>query len=82
MTEIKQEMLSRFNVGDIDFYISMTGDDKQGEYEFYKTFLSQTDYIITKLAEYIFLGKKSNEDYSEVIIARQFAREQISNLTK
>lgn len=47
----------------------------------YMTFLIQTDYIPNKIIEANFLGQPLDEDYTEILQARQFAREQIRILT-
>lgn len=82
MEIIATEILDKYNIGSIETYVAMSGDEEQGKIDFYKTFLIQTDYIITKTYEFATLGLEMDEDYTEVINARQFAREQVSNLTK
>jgi len=47
----------------------------------YMTFLIQTDYIPNKIIEAQVLGTSLNEDYTEILQARQIAREQINLLT-
>lgn len=49
------------------------------EYDFYKTFLQQTDHIPNKIVEAQFLGS-TVEDYTEILNYRQFARDEINKL--
>ena len=49
--------------------------------EIYLLFLQATDYVACKLAEAQFLGTTLDEDYTEVLQARECAREQIRQLT-
>ena len=50
------------------------------EIDWYETFLKQTDYIANKIAESIYLGEELDDDYSDVIAARKFARNKINEL--
>jgi hypothetical protein len=43
----------------------------------YQTFLIQTDYIPNKIVEAQALGTTLEEDYTEILQAREYAREQI-----
>lgn len=64
---------------DIDPENSIFNSDKVMPY---KAFLSQTDYVACKIAEAQFLGKTLDEDYTEVLQARQYARDKINELLK
>jgi len=46
-----------------------------------RTFLIQTDYVANKIAEALYLGEEIDEDYSEVIQARKYARTKINELS-
>lgn len=52
-----------------------------GELDWYKTFLIQTDYVANKIAEALYLSEEIDEDYSEVIQARKYARTKINELS-
>ena len=57
----------------------MIDKTKEGQIFYYQTFLSQTDYVSNKIIEAKVLGKET-EDYTEVLEARQFARDEINRL--
>lgn len=54
---------------------------KNNELGLYQTFLIQTADVLDIIAKAQYLGEEINEDYTEVIRARQYAREQIRILT-
>ncbi|MEA5143341.1 MAG: hypothetical protein VB023_07145 [Oscillibacter sp.] len=56
------------------------GDAQKGDVLFYQTFLRQTDYVAAKLAEAVYLGQTVEQDYTQVLQARQYAREAIRPL--
>lgn len=47
----------------------------------YREFLRKTDYISSKISDALFLGTELDKDYTEVLQARKFAREQVDLLT-
>lgn len=63
-------------------YKERYGDTAETERGFYSTFLAQTDYVAAKLAEAAYLDQAPNEDYTEVLAARQAAREEISKIER
>ena len=67
---INNELAERFNLPPIEKYHHATRD-------WYFTFLCQTDYIPAKAMEAQLLGD-SIEDYTEILEARRWAREQIN----
>ena len=69
---IREEILDRYQVGNRDRY--------ESEYDFYMTFLAQTDHIPNKIIEAQVLGK-SVEDYTEILEYRQLARDEINRLS-
>lgn len=66
---------------ELDFYLNEFGDTYRTRLTYYKTYLHVTDYIGNKIAEYIYLGKELDNDYSEILIKRQEARTKINELT-
>lgn len=50
------------------------------ELDWYTTFLIQSDYIANKIAEALYLDEEVDEDYSEVLQARKFARTKVNEL--
>lgn len=70
---IRNELAAKFYLPPIEEY-------PFPEQDWYKTFLSQSDYVIIKIAEATFLGKEIDEDYSEVIEARKYARQRLNEL--
>ena len=69
---IPKEILERYV--DLKFFV-------EGSEAMYREFLKKTDYIGIKLAEALFLGESLDEDYTEVLAAKKYAREQIRQLT-
>ena len=66
---ISDELFERYHIDK-----SLFDDDMSN---LYQVFLVQTDYISIKLFEQQMQGKYTGEDYTEVLKARQFAREQL-----
>lgn len=52
------------------------------ELDWYMTFLKQTDYVAYKVAEALYLGEEPDEDYTEILQARKYARTMINALSK
>ena len=71
MNSIPIELAARFHLPPISEY-------PFGEMDYYRTFLIQTDYIANKIAESIYLGEELDDDYTDVIEARKFARQMLS----
>jgi hypothetical protein len=66
---ITDKLLTKYHI-DKDFFTN-------NQLGLYQTFLIQTDYVSCKIAEAQFLGKTLDEDYTEILQAREYAREQI-----
>ena len=77
---ISDNLIKRYNIGSLEEYAEITGSKKQGEYVFYRSFLEQTDYVTNKLIEAQTLGEKIDQDYTEVLQARAYARQKLSEL--
>ena len=75
---ISEELIARYNMGNIEDYEALAGSRKKGEYDFYRTFLIQTDYVPNKIIEAQAMGEQVDQDYTEILQARAYAREQIS----
>lgn len=56
-------------------------DYPMGELEYFRTFLAQTDYVANKIAEAAYLGEALDEDYTDVLQARKYARQRINELS-
>lgn len=69
---ITDEMAARFHLPPLEEY-----DFEPLQY--YHAFLSETDYVVAKIAEAMYQGE-TPEDYTDVLEARRFAREQINEL--
>ena len=70
---ITDEMAARFHLPPI-------ADYEKGEAEYYHSFLAQSDYVAAKIAESVYLGEKLEEDYTEILRARKFARQRINEI--
>lgn len=75
---IPEKLLARYHMACMEDYENMAGGRKQGEYVFYRTFLIQTDYVPNKIIEAQAMGEQVDQDYTEILQARAYAREQIS----
>ena len=62
------------------FYLPPIADYPHSELEYWHTFLIQSDYVANKIAEAAFLGEKVDEDYTDVLQARKYARNRINEL--
>lgn len=70
---ITDEMAARFHLPPI-------ADYEKGEAEYYHSFLAQSDYVAAKIAESAYLGEKPEEDCTEILQARKFARQRINEI--
>ena len=75
---ISEELIARYNMGNIEDYEALAGSKEKGKYDFYRTFLIQTDYVPNKIIEAQAMGEQVDQDYTEILQARAYAREQIS----
>ena len=76
---IAENLLERYKMGSLDFFAQVEGTEN-AEAAFYQTFLLKTDYVPNKIIEAQALGVELNQDYTEVLQARAFARAQLSAL--
>lgn len=76
---IAEDLLARYKMGSLDFFAQVEGTEN-AEAAFYQTFLLKTDYVPNKIIEAQALGVELNQDYTEVLQARAFARAQLSAL--
>ncbi len=74
MNGISEEMAARF-------YLPRVEDYNHSEMDYYQTFLIQSDYVANKIAEALYLGEELDEDYTDVINARKYARRRINELS-
>ena len=76
-------ILKKYNFPKLEDYLKLCSIDSNtaAKTEYYQQFLICTDYIPNKLTESKILGIEC-KDYSEELVARQFAREQINLLRK
>lgn len=86
---ISEEILQKFNMPRLveysDIYPLMCTvltleEDKRRKISYYKKFLKETDYVVIKLAEASLRNNNLDEDYSVVLEARKFARQEINKL--
>ena len=76
--EISQNLLDKYHIADLQTYINLSGgNESEGLKTLSQTFLIQTDYIPNKIIEVQTLGETLDEDYTEVLQARAFARKQL-----
>lgn len=71
---IKEELFNKYQILSDDFY--------GGEKGRLLNFLIATDYVASKIAESIYLQRQIDEDYTEVLQAREWARERINELSE
>ena len=76
---IAEDLLARYKMGSLDFFAQVEGTEN-AEAAFYQTFLLKTDYVPNKIIEAQALGAQLDQDYTEVLQARTFARAQLSAL--
>ncbi|MGN0693726.1 MAG: hypothetical protein ACI4LK_02305 [Lentihominibacter sp.] len=73
---IPGKMLEKYSMNTLETYKYDFGDTIDTEIGFYRTFLSQTDYICNKIVE----GVSTKEDYEEELHYRNVARQEIARL--
>lgn len=78
---IADYILQRYHIGAIEDYAALEGSQKAGEETMYRTFLLHTDYVPNKIVEAQALGIPLDQDYTDVLQARAYAREQLDLLT-
>lgn len=71
---INEELFNKYQILSDDFY--------GGEKGQLLNFLIATDYVASKIAESIYLKRQIDEDYTEVLQAREWARERINELSE
>ena len=69
-----------FNMAPLEIYLNDFGDTDEIRLAYYKTYLLQTDYIVSKIAEYTYLNKPIEEKYKNILEERERAREEIRKL--
>lgn len=62
------------------FYLPTIAEYPHSELEYWQTFLIQSDYVANKIAEALYLGEELDEDYTEVLQARKYARAMINTI--
>ena len=77
---ISEELLVRYNMGNIEDYEALAGSKEKGKYDFYRTFLIQTDYLPNKIIEAQALGIPIDQDYTQILQARAYARQKLSEI--
>lgn len=70
---ITNEMAARFHLPPIEEYPHSAS-------VWYHTFLIQSDYVANKIAEAAYLGEEMEEDYTDVLLARKYARQKINEI--
>lgn len=70
---IPNELAAKFHLPPLEEY-------GRPERDWLHSFLAQSDYVVTKIAELSFLGEKPEEDFSDVLNARKYARKRINEL--
>ena len=77
---IADYILQRYHIGAIEDYAALEGSIKAGEETMYRTFLIQTDYIPNKIIEAQSLGIPIDQDYTQILQARAYARQKLSEI--
>lgn len=80
---ISDDYLKKYNMETLDEVKEMFGDTVETEINYYKTFLTQSDYVVIKIVEYFINGKTIEElrnKYSDLINIRQKCRDKINEL--
>ena len=80
---ISDDYLKKYNMETLDEVKEMFGDTVETEINYYKTFLTQSDYVVIKIVEYFINGKTIDElrnKYSDLISIRQKCRDKINEL--
>lgn len=62
------------------FSLPKVADYPHPERDYWQTFLIQTDYAANKIAEAMYLNEELDEDYTDVLQARKYARRRINEL--
>lgn len=70
---IADELAARFHLPPLEDY-------PFPELDYWQTLLIQSDYVANKVAEAAYLGETVDEDYTEVLKARKYARKRINEL--
>lgn len=73
---IPKEIYEKYNMASLESELILFGDSNQTRINWYKSFLSQTDYICNKIVE----GVSTKENYAKELEYRQAAREEIGKL--
>lgn len=82
---IKENYLKKYNMETLDQVKEMFGDTIETEIDYYKTFLTQSDYVVAKMLEAYIHGATVEEleyKYRDLLIMRQQARDRINELAK
>lgn len=77
---LTKEEISLYKLPTWEEYTSLEGDSLQAEINYYKSFLSSTDYIIIKMSEQKLTNEQVDTKYYAVIEKRRQVREEINNL--
>lgn len=70
---ISDELAAKFHLTPLEEY-------GRPERDWLHSFLAQSDYVITKIAEATYLGEEAEEDYTAILQARKFARKRINEI--
>lgn len=82
---IKEDYLKKYNMERLEQVKEMFGDTVETEINYYKTFLTQSDYVVAKMLEAYIHGVTIEElehKYSDLLIMRQQSRDRINELAK
>ena len=74
---ISKELMERYKIRDVNFYVQLEGSEAAGTAAMYRSFLIQTDYVPNKIIEAQALGTPLDQDYTEILQARAYARAQL-----
>ena len=80
---ISDDYLKKYNMETLDEVKEMFGDTIETEINYYKTFLTQSDYVVIKIVEYFINGKTIEElrnKYSDLIKKKKKCRDKINEL--
>lgn len=76
--EISKDILEYYGMATLEEYIAEFLE--QGEEMFYSKFLNKTDYIPNKIVEAKILGEDIEDDYTELLNCRKFARQKLNRI--
>lgn len=82
---IKEDYLKKYNMERLEQVKEMFGDTVETEINYYKTFLTQSDYVVAKMLEAYIHGATIEElehKYSDLLIMRQQSRDRINELAR